>query len=73
MAARPLARAVPRKALPTAVWVHPHGIHGGIWGLAVNLIVHIVVSLLTKPENKETLSKFFDEHTMTRLYVKKEV
>lgn len=55
------------------VWVHPLGIHGGIWGLAVNLIVHIVVSLLTKPENKETLSKFFDEHTMTRLYVKKEV
>ncbi|MCI2265116.1 sodium:solute symporter family protein [Sediminivirga luteola] len=41
------------------VFVHPLGIHAGIWGLAVNIPCFIIVSLLTKPVSKETLAPFF--------------
>lgn len=38
---------------------HPYGIHGGIWGLAINILVFLTVSLATKPNDKVVISKFF--------------
>ncbi|MCK5568094.1 MAG: sodium:solute symporter family protein, partial [Spirochaetes bacterium] len=34
------------------------GIHAGIQGLALNIIVFIIISLLTKPMEKEHVQKF---------------
>lgn len=42
------------------VFVHPLGIHAGIWGLMINVPCFIVFSMLTKPTSKETLERFFD-------------
>lgn len=38
---------------------HPYGIHGGIWGLAVNILLFVVVSLITKPTDKKVVNEFF--------------
>lgn len=43
------------------VYVHPLGIHGGIWGLAVNSLIFVVLSLLTQPASKETIERFFPD------------
>ncbi|MCK1803408.1 sodium:solute symporter family protein [Brevibacterium sp. R8603A2] len=43
------------------VFVHPLGVHAGIWGLAVNVPVFVVVSFLTKPASRGTLARFFDD------------
>lgn len=40
---------------------HPFGIHAGIWGLGVNSIVFIVVSISTQPVSKTTIKKFFPD------------
>lgn len=42
------------------IFVHPLGIHAGIWGLMINIPCFIVFSLLTKPASTETLKRFFD-------------
>lgn len=52
----------------TFVWVHPLGIHAGIWGLIFNLPVSILVSLLTKPAKRETLDKFFEKDFLDQAY-----
>lgn len=44
------------------VFVHPLGIHAGIWGYAVNIPCFIIISLLTKPASKETLARYFTKH-----------
>src|SRR5699024_9185947 len=41
------------------VFVHPLGIHAGIWGFAINIPCFIVLSLLTKPASEKTLSRYF--------------
>lgn len=55
-------------ALFSFVWPNPLDIHAGIWGLAVNLIIHIIISLMTQPESKATMERFFDEDIMKELY-----
>lgn len=46
------------------------GIHGGFWGLIVNIILHIVISLGTRPASKNTIRIFFPEYIVDKLYVK---
>jgi SSS family solute:Na+ symporter len=46
-------------------------IHGGIWGLAVNIILHIVISLKTKPNDRRTIETFFSKEVVEKLYVAK--
>ncbi len=46
----------------------PFGVHAGIWGLIANIPVHIVVSLLTKPESKKTMEIFFEKDLLDRVY-----
>ena len=41
------------------VFVHPLGIHAGIWGFAVNIPCFVILSLLTKPASESTLAKYF--------------
>ncbi len=45
--------------LTTFVWPDPFQVHSGIWGLAANFPVAILVSLLTKPPSEERLKEFF--------------
>lgn len=45
--------------LTTFYWPNPLQINSGIWGLAANFPVTILVSLLTKPPSEDTLNKFF--------------
>lgn len=52
----------------TFVWVHPLGIHAGIWGLLFNLPISIIVSLMTKPAKRETLDKFFEKDFLDKAY-----
>jgi SSS family solute:Na+ symporter len=47
---------------------NPLGVHAGIWGLIANIPVHIIVSLATKPESKETMQLFFQEDLVNELY-----
>jgi SSS family solute:Na+ symporter len=47
---------------------NPLGIHAGIWGLAFNIPIHIVVSLITKPAQKKTIEIFFNENITENLY-----
>ena len=54
----------------TFVWVHPLGIHAGIWGLLFNIPISIIVSLATKPASRETLSKFFEPEFLDSAYEK---
>ena len=49
------------------VYTHPLGVHAGIWGLIVNFILFVTVSLFTKPVSKETINEFFPE-MMEELY-----
>ncbi len=44
--------------ITTYVTRNPFGLHSGIWGLLACSIVYIVVSLMTKPNSQETLSRF---------------
>ena len=44
-------------------------IHGGIYGLIVNFILLIVVSLVTQPAKRETLEIFFDKEFLDKAYV----
>lgn len=48
--------------------VHPLGIHAGVWGWMVNIPTHIIVSLLTQPERKEVIEKFYPKHLIEKLY-----
>lgn len=41
------------------IWPHPLGVHGGFWGLMVNLPVFLVVSRLTRPAPAEVVERFF--------------
>ena len=52
----------------TFVWVHPLGIHAGIWGLIFNLPISILVSLATQPAKRETLDKFFEKEFLDSAY-----
>lgn len=52
----------------TFVWVHPLGIHAGIWGLMFNLPISILVSLVTKPAKRETLDRFFEPELLAKAY-----
>lgn len=45
-----------------------HGIHGGIYGLIINIILLIVISLCTKPAKRETLDIFFDKDFLDKAY-----
>jgi len=36
-------------------------IHSGLWGLLGNIVVLVIVSLLTKPQDKEHVDKFVEE------------
>ncbi len=39
----------------------PLGVHAGIWGLIVNTIVMVVVSLATEPHDEEHVNKFVEQ------------
>lgn len=41
------------------IWPHPLGIHGGFWGLMLNLPVFVIVSRLTSPAPAEVVERFF--------------
>lgn len=41
--------------------VHPFGIHAGIWGLFVNAMIYVIVSLKTQSVSKETVERFFPD------------
>lgn len=45
-----------------------HGIHGGIYGLIVNIILLVVISLATKPAKRETLDLFFSKEFLDSAY-----
>ena len=47
------------EALTDAAWAtaHPLGMHGGVWGLGVNLIVTWTVSRFTRPPSNETVAR----------------
>jgi SSS family solute:Na+ symporter len=51
------------------VWPNPLDIHAGIWGLIFNIPIHIIVSLMTKPESKATMKRFFTKDILDELYV----
>lgn len=44
--------------LMTKTIPNPTGIHAGIWGLAVNIILLVVLSLLTKPPKEEIVREY---------------
>lgn len=48
------------------VFVHPLGVHAGIWGLAVNVPILVIVSFMTKPASEATLARFFDDDPVRR-------
>lgn len=41
-------------------WPNPLGIHAGVWGLAINVLLFVVVSLLTKPPAAKIVNEYFD-------------
>lgn len=41
------------------LWPHPLGIHGGFWGLMINLPVFVIVSRLTAPVPADVVERFF--------------
>lgn len=47
----------------TKVWPHPLGIHAGMWGLVINAILFVGISLLTKDKlpSKEIIDGYFRE------------
>lgn len=45
----------------TGILKHPFGIHAGFWGLCINILVFVLVSLATKPDPPEVVSRFFEE------------
>lgn len=49
---------------------NPLGVHAGIWGLIINIPIHIIVSLMTKPESKATMEIFFTQDIIDELYEK---
>lgn len=44
--------------LGTVHWNNPLGFMGGMWGLAANVVICIVVSMVTKPISEEDRAKF---------------
>jgi SSS family solute:Na+ symporter len=42
------------------VMANPLGIHAGIWGLAINIILFVVVSLLTSPPPEANIAPYFN-------------
>lgn len=50
------------------VWVNPLGVHAGIWGLALNVTILVIVSLCTTPAKKSTIEIFFPQHIIDNLY-----
>jgi len=42
------------------VIANPLGIHAGIWGLAINIILFVVVSLLTSPPPEANIAPYFN-------------
>jgi SSS family solute:Na+ symporter len=44
------------------LWPNPLSIHAGVWGLAANVILFVVISLLTSPPPKEIVDEYFDLH-----------
>ena len=44
------------------------GIHAGVWGWMINIPVHIIVSMMTKPEKRENLERFFPEKLLKKAY-----
>jgi solute:Na+ symporter, SSS family len=46
--------------ITTFVWINAFGIPNLLWGLVVNIIVLIVVSLATPKPSKEIIEKYFD-------------
>lgn len=44
------------------------GIHAGVWGWMVNIPTHIIVSLLTQPEKRKNLERFYPQHLIRRAY-----
>ncbi|MTI65552.1 MAG: sodium:solute symporter family protein [Firmicutes bacterium] len=45
----------------TITGISIYDIHSGIWGLLGNIIVLVIVSLLTKPQDKSHVDKFIEE------------
>lgn len=46
-------------------------IHAGLWGLIVNVILHIIISLGTKPNSRATIEMFFPKNITDKLYITK--
>lgn len=44
------------------------GIHAGVWGWLVNIPTHIIVSLMTKPEKRSNLERFYPERIIKKAY-----
>lgn len=49
------------------IFPHPLGVHAGIWGLGVNMIIFVAVSIMTQPVSKKTVERFFPD-MMDELY-----
>lgn len=50
------------------VTVHPLGVHAGIWGVMINIVIHVLVSLMTEPASEETIRVFFEDDLIEELY-----
>ncbi len=40
---------------------HPLGIHAGFWGLCINFLIFLIVSITTNPDPQNVVSKFFEK------------
>ena len=57
-----LAAGLILSILFSRTWPNPLGIHAGIWGLALNVVLFVVLSLLTSPPPKEIVNEYFNLH-----------
>lgn len=57
-----LASGLILSILFSRTWPNPLGIHAGIWGLALNVVLFVVFSLLTSPPPKEIVKEYFNLH-----------